>query len=76
MNCVVLWPARNALMSYRKRRTFGSFQKPWTFNLPWERDNDYKILEYGCHEGNMALGNSLRGDRVMKEEAAKKKGTK
>jgi hypothetical protein len=53
-----------------------TWTKPWTFNLPWERDNDYKILEYGCHEGNMALGNSLRGDRVMKEEAAKKKGTK
>jgi hypothetical protein len=45
----------------------------WTFNLPWERDDDYRILEYGCHEGNIAIGNSLRGERVMEAEAAKKR---
>ena len=50
-----------------------TWTKPWTFNLPWERDDDYKILEYACHEGNIAMGNSLRGERVMEAEAAKKR---
>jgi hypothetical protein len=49
-----------------------TWTKPWTFNLPWERDDDYRLLEYGCHEGNIALGNSLRGERVLEAEAAKK----
>jgi hypothetical protein len=49
-----------------------TWTSPWTFNLPWERDNDYRILEYACHEGNIAIGNSLRGERVMEAEAAKK----
>jgi hypothetical protein len=55
-----------------------TWTKAWTFNLPWQRDDDYQILEYGCHEGNIALENSLRGDRVLKAkaEAAKKKENK
>jgi len=46
---------------------------PWTFNLPWERDDDYKLFEYACHEGNYALPNSLRGERMQEAEAAKKR---
>jgi hypothetical protein len=54
-----------------------TWTKPWTFNLPWERDDDYRLLEYACHEGNIALGNSLRGERVMEAEAAtKRRGTR
>lgn len=49
-----------------------TWTRPWTFNLPWERDRDYRILEYACHEGNIALGNSLRGERVLEAEAARK----
>jgi hypothetical protein len=49
-----------------------TWTKPWTFNLPWERDNDYQILEYGCHEGNLAMENSLSGARALKTEAEKK----
>jgi hypothetical protein len=50
-----------------------TWTRPWTFNLPWERDDDYTILEYACHEGNIAMGNSLRGERVLEAEAAKKR---
>ncbi len=25
---------------------------PWTARLPWKRDQDYKLLEYACHEDN------------------------
>jgi hypothetical protein len=49
-----------------------TWTRPWTFNLPWERDRDYRILEYACHEGNIALANSLRGERVLEAEATKK----
>jgi len=50
-----------------------TWTSPWTFNLPWERDADYKIFEYACHEGNHALANSLRGERVLEAEVAKKR---
>lgn len=50
-----------------------TWTNPWTFNLPWERDDDYKLFEYACHEGNYALANSLRGERVLEAEAAKKR---
>ena len=49
-----------------------TWTRPWTFNLPWERDDDYRIFEYACHEGNLALANSLRGERVQEAEAARK----
>ena len=48
-----------------------TWTRPWTFNLPWQRDDDYQIFEYACHEGNFALANSLRGERVQEAEAAK-----
>jgi hypothetical protein len=50
-----------------------TWTRPWTFNLPWERDDDYRIFEYACHEGNLALANSLRGERVQEAEAARKR---
>ena len=50
-----------------------TWTRPWTFNLPWERDEDYRILEYACHEGNIALGNSMRGERILEAEAAKRR---
>ncbi len=58
--------------------------KPWTFMQPWEKDrvlsyNDnlgavdaepYQIYEYACHEGNNALGNSMRGTLQARQRAA------
>jgi hypothetical protein len=26
--------------------------RPWTARLPWKRDQNYKLLEYACHEDN------------------------
>jgi len=37
---------------------------PWTFMLPWEKDSTYQIYEYACNEGNISLGNALRGERA------------
>jgi hypothetical protein len=32
--------------------------------LPLNRDPNYVIFEYSCHEGNLALPNALRAGRV------------
>ena len=40
------------------------FSRPWTFMLPWEREKDYQLYEYACTEGNLAVEDSLRGERV------------
>jgi hypothetical protein len=54
-----------------------TWTKPWTFMLPWERDDSYTLLEFACHEANISIGNSLRGERLLEkkalEEAAKGK---
>jgi hypothetical protein len=46
--------------------------KPWTFMLPWEKQDKYQMLEYGCLEGEISIGNALRGERMIeaKEKAA------
>ena len=43
--------------------------------LPWEQDDTYQLYEFACHEANISIGNSLRGQRLLDnkatEEAAK-----
>ena len=41
---------------------------PWTGEYVW-RATDDRIFEYACHEGNYALGNILRGARLLEQEA-------
>jgi hypothetical protein len=42
--------------------------KPWSGAYVWKRD-DAKVYEYACHEGNYAMGNILRGARLLEREA-------
>jgi len=42
-----------------------TWTRPWTFMLPWEKDPNYQIFEYACHEGNISVGNALRGERLQ-----------
>jgi hypothetical protein len=44
------------------------YSRPWTVSIPLERDDTYQMYEYACHEGNHAVGNILRGARVMEAE--------
>jgi len=37
---------------------------PFTVHLTLERDDDYGMFEYACHEGNHALPNILSGARA------------
>ncbi|MEE2777317.1 MAG: hypothetical protein VYE73_11240 [Acidobacteriota bacterium] len=40
----------------------------WTGEYVW-RASAEKVYEYACHEGNYALGNIMRGARLLEEEA-------
>jgi hypothetical protein len=41
---------------------------PWTGEYVW-RASDERLYEYACHEGNYAMGNVLRGARLLEDEA-------
>ena len=41
--------------------------EPWTGEYVW-RASDQKIYEYACHEGNYALGNIMRGARLLEAD--------
>ena len=51
---------------------------PWTGEYQW-RNSDQKVYEYACHEGNYAMGNIMRGARLLEqdwiEEKKKESGT-
>lgn len=40
---------------------------PWSGEYLWKRSTD-KVYEYACHEGNYAMGNVLRGARLLESE--------
>ncbi len=46
---------------------------PWTGEYVWPRSKD-RVYEYACHEGNYAMGNILRGARLLEADAAKAAG--
>ncbi len=41
---------------------------PYSGELPWPKTDD-QLYEYACHEGNYAMGNILRGARLLESEA-------
>ena len=46
------------------------YTRPWTVQLPLNRDDSYQFFEYSCHEGNYALPNALSFGRKRDAEAA------
>jgi hypothetical protein len=38
-----------------------TYTKPWKIAFPLHQDPGYQMVEYGCHEGNYALEDILRG---------------
>jgi hypothetical protein len=50
-----------------------TWDQPWTAELAMTKTNG-PIYEFGCHEGNYGLANTLSGARVAEAEAAKKAG--
>src|SRR6185503_11025213 len=47
-----------------------TWDQPWTAELAWSTGQG-PIYEFGCHEGNYGLANTLRGARVAEAEAVK-----
>ena len=45
-----------------------AWTKPWSGEYAWKASSD-KVYEYACHEGNYAMGNILRGARLLEREA-------
>jgi hypothetical protein len=43
---------------------------PWTMEFPLDRDDDYGMFEYACHEGNLAMFHILTGARADERNAA------
>lgn len=46
------------------------FQQPWSARLEWQRDDDYGIFEYACHEGNVQIRNYINASRAERAAAA------
>ena len=42
-----------------------TWTRPWTVAFPLERDADYDLFEYACHEANYAVPNILSGVRAV-----------
>lgn len=40
---------------------------PWSGQFVWKRSNE-RVYEYACHEANYAMGNILRGARLLESE--------
>ncbi|MEE2777380.1 MAG: hypothetical protein VYE73_11555 [Acidobacteriota bacterium] len=47
----------------------GTWTAPWSGEYVWPASGD-RVYEYACHEGNYALGNIMRGARLLEGEAA------
>ena len=47
-----------------------TYVMPWTLRMTLTQQAGYVIYEYGCHEGNGAVRNSLSGERAYEKEAA------
>jgi hypothetical protein len=45
-----------------------AWTQPWSGAYVWQTSQS-KVYEYACHEGNYAMGNILRGARLLENEA-------
>ena len=50
------------------------WSEPWSGEYPWPQ-TDEKVYEYACHEGNYAMGNIMRGARLLEQETRSAQGT-
>ncbi|HJN52393.1 MAG: hypothetical protein QGI68_16880 [Pseudomonadales bacterium] len=41
---------------------------PWSGRYEWQAEPASNLYEYACHEGNYAMGNILRGARLLERE--------
>ena len=46
---------------------------PWTGEYVWRREDDSRVYEYACHEGNYSMEGILKGARLLEAEALERK---
>jgi hypothetical protein len=46
------------------------YSRPWKVAFPLTRDDNYRIYEYACHEGNHAVENVLSAGRALDKAKA------
>lgn len=46
------------------------FTADWGARLDWQRDDEYELFEYACHEGNVQLRNYVTASRAERAQAA------
>jgi hypothetical protein len=46
------------------------FTAPWSARLDWQRDDNYGIFEYACHEGNVQIRNYITASRAQRAQEA------
>jgi hypothetical protein len=49
-----------------------TWTEPWGGEYPWPASSE-RLYGYACHEGNYALGNIMRGARLLEREAMEQK---
>jgi hypothetical protein len=49
------------------------WENPWSGEYVW-KGTDERVYEYACHEGNYAMGNILRGARLLEREEFDRRG--
>ncbi|MBN9505065.1 MAG: hypothetical protein J0I69_03485 [Altererythrobacter sp.] len=47
-----------------------TFTAPWTSRIEWVRDDDYKLFEYACHEGDVQIRNYITASRAKRRGLA------
>lgn len=50
-----------------------AWTKPWSGEFVWKQSEE-RVYEYACHEGNYAMGNILRGARLLENEELARRG--
>jgi len=50
-----------------------TFTRPWTMRMTITEQAGYDVYEYGCHEGNNAMRNTLSAERAYDKAAAEAK---
>jgi hypothetical protein len=48
-----------------------TYVAPWTLRMTLTSQPGYEIYEYGCHEGNRSVANSLSGEREYERQAGR-----
>jgi len=46
------------------------FTAPWTAEVEWNRDDNYRLYEYACHEGNRQVRDLINASRAQRRKDA------